>query len=154
MGKLTLYPSVVAVLLMPKAAEQHARGQSTTGLVRMSLLAVGLLGGCITVTFFLFPSFIVSTLFGKQYLAKSSLLGFYGLAMTFYSLVNVWLFYFLAIEDHRYGYMLLFGTILLIASLALLGSNLTQVVIILVGIGIILYLSGEALLLVNDGGRL
>ena len=151
LGKTTFWLSgAVATLLLPKATELHAREQAAVGLLRKSLLIVGLLCGSVTVVFFLFPSHIVDIFFGEQYLANASLLGLYGLAMTLYSLVNVWLFYYLAMQDHRYGYMLLFGAVLLIACLALFGSNLTQVVVILVGGGVVLYLGGESLLLIGE----
>jgi O-antigen/teichoic acid export membrane protein len=149
LGKLNLFPSVVATLLMPKATEQHARGRSTTGLVRKSLLAVGLLCGGITIAFFLFATPIVGTFFGEQYLAFASLLGLYAFAMMLYSLVNVWLIYYLAINEKRYAYVLLIGSVLLIALLALFASDLAQVVVILVGVGIVQYLGGELLLLIG-----
>jgi O-antigen/teichoic acid export membrane protein len=146
LGKIAFWLSgAVVMLLLPKATEQHARGQSAVGLVRKSLLSVTLLCGGVTVAFFLLPSFIVRIFFGEQYLANASLLGLYGLAMTLYSLVNVWLFYYLAMQDHRYGYMLLFGVVLLVACLTLFGSGLAQVVVIMIGSGIVLYLGGELL---------
>ena len=99
--------------------------------------------------FFFFPSPIIGTFYGKQYLVNASLLGLYGLAMTLYSLVNVWLFYYLAVHEKRYSYVLLLGAILLLASLTLFGSTPTQVVTVLVGGGLALCLGGELLLLVR-----
>ena len=150
LGKLTLFPSVLAALLMPKATEQHARGRSSIGLLRKSLLAVGLLCGGITVAFFLFPTPIVGTFFGEQYLDHASLLGLYALAMMLYALVNVWRIYYLAVDEKRFAYVLLIGAVLLVALLALSAPDLTEVVVILVGVGSVLYLGGELLLLASQ----
>jgi O-antigen/teichoic acid export membrane protein len=146
LGKTTLWlSSAVVMLLLPKVTEQHAHGQPTLSLVRKSLLAVGLLCGGVTSVFFLSPSFIVEAMFGRQYLNNASLLGWYGLAMTFYSLVNVWLVYYIAIQEKRYAYILSAGVVLLVISLTLWVFNLTQVVMVMVGVGGILCLGGEIL---------
>ena len=153
LGRIAFWLSgAVVMLLLPKAAERHALGRSAVGLVRKSLLSVTLLCGGITVAFFLFPSLIMGAFFGEQYLVNASFLGLYGLAMTLYSLANVWLIYYLAVEEKRYAYVLLIGVVLLITLLTLSASDLTQVVVILVGVGIALCLGGELLLLVSEGG--
>lgn len=66
--------------------------------------------------------------------------------MTLFSLVNVWLVYYLALQEKRYACILLFGVMLLLLSLALC-ANLTQVVSVLAAGGLGLYLGGEALFL-------
>jgi O-antigen/teichoic acid export membrane protein len=143
LGKTTFWLSgAVVMLLFPKAAERHARGQPTRGILRTSLLAVLGLCGSVTAVFFLFPSPIVRIFFGEQYLARASLLGPYGLAMTFYALVNVWLFYYLAVQERRYGYVLLAGVVLQGLLLALLPLDLTVVVGALLGLGVCLSLVG------------
>lgn len=150
LGKITLWlPGAVVMLLFPKAAEQHARGKSTVGLLRKSMLIVCLLCGATTTTFFVFSSLIMRVCFGVQYATNASLLGFYGLAMTIYSLVNVWLNYFLAMREKRYSYVLLFGAGLLLVSLALFGSTLSHIVTILIGDALMLCWGGELLLLLR-----
>ena len=134
---------------MAKATEKHAKGWSTSASLRKTLLAVGLLCGTITAAFFVFPTFLVGTLFGEQYLAHASFLGFYSFAMMLFALVNVWLIYYLAVNDKRYTYVLLAGTTLLVALLILFSFNFSQVVIILLGVGIALYLAGELLFYVD-----
>jgi O-antigen/teichoic acid export membrane protein len=146
LGRTTLWlSSAVLMLFLPKAVEQHARKRSVAGLMRRGLLAVGFLCGGVTALFFLFPSLIVSRLFGDQYLANASLLGWYALAMTVFSLVSVWLFYYVAVQEKRYAFILALGAGLLLVALALLGSTLTKVVAIMVGVGVVLYLAGEIL---------
>lgn len=150
LGKITLWlPRAAVVLLLPKAAERDARGEPSMDLVRKSLLGVVLLCGAVTVVFFCFPSLIVETLFGEHYRSGASLLGLYGLSMTFGSLVNVWLVYYLALQDKYYAYILLGGTVLLLALLSMFCSTLISVVATLIGVGLFLYLGGEVLLAVR-----
>jgi O-antigen/teichoic acid export membrane protein len=151
LGKTTFWlSSAIVMLLLPKAAEVHARGQSAIGLVRKSLLATVTLCGSVTLAFLFFPSLIVRAFFGEQYLAQASLLGLYGLAMTLFSLVNVWLFYYLAVEDRLYTYVFLTVVVLSLLSLLVAGSSLSRVVIILIGAGSILCLGGEFCLFVQS----
>ena len=130
------------MLLLPKASEQHARGQSAAGLLGKSLLSVSLLSGGATIVFFLFPSLIVSTFFGEQYLANASLLGLYGLAMMSYSLVNVWLFYYLATREQRYSYIILAGAIVQVSLFMILPLTLKAMIGVMIGIGVCLSLVG------------
>ncbi|MGQ9628215.1 MAG: oligosaccharide flippase family protein [Anaerolineae bacterium] len=144
LGKIALYfPNAVVLLLLPKAAARHARGEPSADLLKKSLLVVSLLCGGITLWFLLFPSFTVRILFGEKYLANASLLGWYGLAMTFYALVNVQMFYYLAVQKMRYTYLLLGGAILLMLALSLPGLSLGKVVFILISVGFALNVTGS-----------
>ena len=143
LGKITLWlPAAVGVLLLPKATEQHARGQSSASLVWKSLLATGLLCGGFVIVFFLFPTLLVRILFGEPYIAHASLLGLYGLAMMFYSLVNIWMYYYLAIQEKRYGYVLLAGAVLQVILLMALPLTMAAVIELMIATGACLSLVG------------
>ena len=143
LGKVTLWlPAAVGVLLLPKATEQHARMQSSASLVWKSLLATGLLCGGFIIVFFLFPTPLVRVLFGELYVAHASLLGLYALAMMLFSLVNVCLYYYLAVQEKRYGYFLLAGAALLVLLLMTLPLTMAVVIELMIGIGACLSLVG------------
>jgi len=143
LGKVTLWlPAAVGVLLLPKATEQHTRGQSAVALVWKSLLVTALLCGGFVIVFFLFPTPLVRVLFGELYVVHASLLGLYGLAMMFFSLVNVWLFYYLAVQEKRYGYVLLAGAVLQVILLMTLPLTMTAVIELMVAVGLGLSLAG------------
>ena len=143
LGKITLWlPAAVGVLLLPKATEQHSRGQSSASLVWKSLLATGLLCGGFVAAFFLFPAQLVRVLFGEPYIVHASLLGQYGLAMTLYSLVNVWMYYYLAVQEKRYGYVLLAGAVSQVILLMTLPLNMAAVIELMIAIGACLSLIG------------
>ena len=142
-GKITLYlPLAAATLLLPKVAALNAHRERTVHLLHMTLWVVGGLCGMVTLAFFLFPSSIVQLLFGAGYLTWASLLGPYGLVMTLYSLCNVRLAYYLAVEDRRYSYVLLCGAIVQAMTLSALSLSLHQMVSVLIGSGVVLNLLG------------
>ena len=147
-GKIALYlPSAVATLLLPKVAIRNANGERTTLLLYKGLAVVGGLCGAVTLVFFLFASPVVQLLFGAPYLPQARLLGPYGLAMTLYALCNIWLAYYLALQERRYSYALLGVAIVQAVLLPVLSSNLFEVVAILIGGGMLLNLLGGWLLL-------
>ena len=142
-GKITLYlPLAAATLLLPKVAVLNTQHERTVHLLHRTLWIVGGLCGMVTLAFFLFPSLIVQLLFGAGYLTWASLLGPYGLIMALYSLCNIWLSYYLALEDRRYSYVLLCGAILQAVTLSTLSLSLPQIVTVLIGSGVVLNLLG------------
>jgi O-antigen/teichoic acid export membrane protein len=138
-GKITLYlPFAATVLLLPRVAILNARRERTVQLLYRALLIMGLLCSMITLAFFLFPSLLVELMFGAEYLAWASLLGPYGLAMTLYSLCNLWLAYYLALEDKRYSSALLVGTVLQAVLFLTVTLSLRDMVTVLIVIGLAL----------------
>jgi O-antigen/teichoic acid export membrane protein len=154
LGKTAFWLSgAVAMLLLPKVAKRHSLGLPAVGLLRKSLLIVGLLGASMAAAFFLFPSFLIGVLFGKEFLANTSLLGPYAIAMTLLALVKVWLLYYLAVQESAYAYLVLLGSASLVIALILVCSSLYQVVVTLIAVGLAMCLGAEVLHLVRGSRR-
>jgi len=134
--------SAVVVILLPKATERYARGESAKGLLVQSLLVVAVLCVSVTIIFYLFSRLIVNIVFGSNYLMGAHILGLYGLAMTIQGLVYVMIIYFLAVKERRYILFLLAGSILQIILFLILPLNLAMVPVVLIGIGIFLLVGG------------
>ena len=103
LGKIILYfPSSVGIVLFPKLVESHVAGQDTRRLLRLGLLVV-LAGSLILSTVFIaFPRFTITTLYGEEYVGASSILWIISLAMSSYTLVGMFMYYFLATEEARF----------------------------------------------------
>jgi O-antigen/teichoic acid export membrane protein len=146
-GKIALYlPATAGILLLPKVSALKTRQQSTIHLLNITLWAVGAMCSLVTVVFYLYSSIVVKLLFGANFVAQADLLGPYGLAMTLFSLCNVWLVYYLALEDQRYSYILLSVALLQAIALSMWSLNLHQIVNVLIGSGVILNVLGIGLL--------
>lgn len=89
----------VVMVLFPKVVEQHKKGQSTSHLFWGGLAVVGLVSAGIVLVCLLFPELIVSLLFGNQYVAASTYLWKYALATSFFALANVFVYYYLSLDQ-------------------------------------------------------
>jgi O-antigen/teichoic acid export membrane protein len=147
LGKVVLHlPDAVTGLLLPKASRRHAMQRSSTRLLRLSLMAVGSICGVVTLFFWLFPSLTIGLLFGEEFLGRAYLLGPYGVAITFYALTGVWLYYYIAVRNPRYTYLLMIGVLAQAICLGIAGARLSLVVLALLCTSILLFVAGEALL--------
>jgi O-antigen/teichoic acid export membrane protein len=154
-GKITLWiASGLAILLLPKVAERRVLGQDTLPLLRAVQMAVLGLCGSGTLLFFLAGPWVMRVLFGEQYLALAYLLGPYGLAMMLFALAGLLLYYFLAMEQTAYIWILAAGAVLQPIALYILASDVRSIVFGLVGAGLGLVLAGEILLQLKPiGGK-
>lgn len=151
-GKTILWISgALVTLLLPRAAVQHAREERNSTVLIRSLMSVTLLCGGASIFLFIFKVSIMRTFFGEQYLSQAQLLGTYGAAMVIYSFVNVWLFYYLAVHDDRYPYLLLLVTTIFLVSLLLYGDSMQKAIFLMVLSGLILCLAGGGLYLARGG---
>ncbi len=131
-GRVVLYVSTAVVTLMfPRVAGEHAQGNPTSRLaLRALLVTVGL--SCIGLLIFaLSPELVMRLLFGQQFLGEAALLVPYSIAMLLLAVVNVWMLYFLAVQEKFYTVFLLAGAALVFFVLFTFQLSLTDVVWVL-----------------------
>ncbi len=115
-GRVVLYiPTAVMTFMFPRVAGEHAQGHPTVKLVKRALLVTVGLSLIGVLIFSISPGSIMDLLFGQQFLGEAVLLVPYSVAMLLLAVVNVLMFYFLAVEEKRYTLFLLSGAVLLIA---------------------------------------
>jgi O-antigen/teichoic acid export membrane protein len=100
MGKVILFlPTAVSMVMFPKTAElraQHAR----TVRVFLRYFFVGVfLSGLVGVLYVAVPRTLISILYGSEYLNAATIMGAFGVAMTFYTAVNILIMYFISIRS-------------------------------------------------------
>jgi len=140
LGKIVIFlPSAFAVVLFPKSAERHVQRRDSSRLLRLSLVATLFLCAGLTVVYFAVPDFILKAVFGAENPFAGPVLGLIALAMTGYALVNVWLNYFLSVEQSGFVYTMPFAVAVQFALLALFHATLSQVVtvVVLTSIGVL-----------------
>jgi len=132
-GKILLYMvGFVPTVLLPQAADRHARGAQTrevlmTSLAMFAVMSVG--GLCI---FRFFGIDVLHALVGRAFDAASPLLVTYGCAMVFLALTNALTYY--GIATHRLGFTvpLLICTLGTLAAIVVIHPSLGTVVEIMV----------------------
>jgi len=133
LGKLIFFVSTAFTIPMfPLVSELDTRGKSTVSVLKKSSIYVILFSGIVMAAYWLFPSFVVRTIYGPAYSAAAPLLGIFGVAMGLIALVMVYTAYLLALRDMRLVKILLGCTLVEIVLLGLFHDTLLQVVHVLI----------------------
>jgi O-antigen/teichoic acid export membrane protein len=105
-----LTASVVQVML-PSVKMDAEPGQNARYLLK-SLGLVTLLGGGALIVFTLLPGFVVGTLMGSRYVMYVHLLPLLSLAMFVISLLNLLVFYYVALRQYQVAVVVVLGLVL------------------------------------------
>ncbi len=90
LGKIIFFASSsVTFVIYPVIAERRVQKKNNHTIVWLSLGCVGLISAVLTAFYFAFPVFVINLLFGQAYMGAVSLVGVFGLFITFYSLSSI-----------------------------------------------------------------
>jgi O-antigen/teichoic acid export membrane protein len=98
---------VIASVLFSMSAENKHKGQSSRQILAV---AVGLIVGASAIAtgiYFLYPTFILSLLFGEKYQGVAAYLGWFAIAATLFSLSNVLFQFLLSVHKTKIAYVIL-----------------------------------------------
>jgi O-antigen/teichoic acid export membrane protein len=139
-GKIILFlPVAITMVIFPKASKLHTQGKDTSHFLKKGLLYIGAVCGTGALICFLFPDLIIKLLTGKENLHCIPLVRIFSVAMTFFALVYLLLFYHLSIHRLDFIYSLVLLTLLHIIGIILFHESLSQVLYIMCGNGILLF---------------
>ena len=127
-GKIFLFlPGAISIVMFPKVSGLNARHLDTVSTLKKSLVYV--LGPCLLAAIFynLFPSFVLKILTGKAYPESISLGRLFSFSMSLFSIVYIFISYFLSLNDLRFVKYLVLFTVLQFLAIALFHSRLIQV---------------------------
>lgn len=128
-GKIILFvTSPVVSVMFPMISDLQGREQKHYRVLLQSIILVTAIGLIGTVGYYLMPELVVRILYGPDYLAIAPLLGLFGTVMLLYSLINLWINYFLSIGDRYFIIFLIIGSILEVALLVWRHDNFLIIV--------------------------
>lgn len=137
LGKIALFaPGAVSMVVFPKAAENHERGEGHFHILLRGLALVSLISGGIVLAYALFPEFIITFIYGEKYLSVAPYLWRYGLAMMFFAMASVTINYMLSINKTKVAWYVLGMLIVEIGVLSITRDILT-IINTLIAIGLI-----------------
>jgi O-antigen/teichoic acid export membrane protein len=140
-GKIILLlPIAITLVMFPKTSELHAQAKATSHLLKKSLLYVGALCGTAALICLLFPGMIIRLLSGEEHLPCIPLARIFSVTMVFFALVYVLLFYHLSIHRLGFIYSLVLLTVIQILAIILFHQSLSQVLYIMCGNAVLLFL--------------
>lgn len=143
LGKIVQFmPTAIVMLLFPKAAQRQATKQDPANVLLPAFGAVFALCAGVVFVYVTFTDFIVQLTVGGQYQVDSLVLGLLGLGLMLLALVNVWLFYFLSIEQTVYVWFMGVGIVLQLALMFLFNDALWQLPAAIVANGAFLFIAG------------
>ena len=137
-GKIILFLPLPAVMVMfPKISLMNAQKKETFPVLIRSLIVAGSLCVMGMIICHLFPTLVIQMFTGKDYRECISLIKFFSINMSFFSLTFILLYYHLATQRKGFIYPLFFLTLIQIGSIVLFHQTLIRVLFI---VGVVAFL--------------
>lgn len=140
-GKIILFlPVAITLVMFPKTSELHSQSKATSHLLKKCLLYVAALCGTAVLICFLFPGLVIRLLSGQEHLQCIPLVRIFSVTMVFFALTYTLLFYQLSIHRLGFIYSLVLLTVLQVIMITLFHQSLSQVLYIMCGNAMLLFL--------------
>jgi len=98
LGKIVYFASSpITSAMFPLISERFAKKEKFVSTFLQSFFLVFLISTVIVGIYFLFPRLMINSLFGKEYLSSSVLLGYFAIFISFYSFSSIMINFFLSI---------------------------------------------------------
>lgn len=119
----------ITTVMFPLIVQKHSRNEKYHNIFKLSILLVLAPSLFIAIIYYMFPHLIIS-LFNKQYLPASYLLGIFGLYIAFYSLLSVLTNFYLSIKKTKVFIPISIGSLLQIVLIWFFHQSFMQVITI------------------------
>ncbi len=128
-GKIILFvTSPVIGVMFPMISDLQGRQEKHYKILMLSFILVTAIGICGVVGYYLLPNLAVNILYGSAYQSIAPLLGVFAVVMLLYSLINLWINYFLSIGDTLFLLPLGVAMVTEIITLVLRHQSFNQVI--------------------------
>jgi O-antigen/teichoic acid export membrane protein len=132
LGRIIFFATgpMVAVLF-PISAKQFKEGENYHKSFLLSLSIISAIGGAAILAYFTFPQIIIHLLLGSKYLYIAGYLGWYAIAITLLSLINLIVNFLLSIKMTKCVYWVLVGVILQFIGITIWHDNIKQLILVI-----------------------
>jgi O-antigen/teichoic acid export membrane protein len=121
----------IASVMFPLIVKKHAKGESYSNIFSMAIGIVLIPSVLISLFYFLYPDFSIGFVVKNQiYKSASNLLGLFGIFITVYSLITLFVYYFLSIKKTMIYIPVLLAALSQLLLITLFHSSLFTVVMI------------------------
>lgn len=140
LGRIIFYFSApISTVMFPLVIKRFHKGENIKNLLYASFLLVLVPSLSLTIFYFLFPKFIISLVLGKNYFAVAPFLGWFGLYLSIFSLLNVSINFFLSIKKTSVSYLIAIGALLQVIGISLFHSSIGVVIGISLSLSLVLF---------------
>lgn len=150
LGKMIFFGTMpISKAMFPFSSESFDSKKKTRHLLYKASTLLFLLCLAAVAIFTLFPKFIISLLFGKEYIAVSSILVFMGLSFSILAFTNLVVLYALSKNKRLFSFYLPVFVLIEISLLFIFSLNLLQYSLALLSANLIMFL-GALILIKNE----
>ena len=126
-------------VMFPLIVKKHAKNENYNSIFKMAIALVSIPSILITAFYFLYPDFSISFFIKNEiYRSASGLLGLFGIFITTYSLITLFVYYFLSIKQTNVYIPVLFAALSQVLLITLYHDSLFAVVAISLLVSLIL----------------
>ena len=147
LGKIILYfPASIVLVMFPEVSHAHAVNGKTKHILLKTIFITFLMCSFLEIFYILFPDRIISLLMGAKYTASAPLLTLYGLSMFPFAFINIFINYFMAVNNSKILISMFLFSVLEILLFYLFHYSLSEMILIIMitGWAVMLALSGYA----------
>lgn len=121
----------IAGVMFPLIVKKHAKNEDYNNIFKMAVVMVLIPSAVISAFYFMYPDFSINFFIkNKIYSSASSLLGLFGVFVTIYSLISLFVYYFLSIKKTNVFIPVLAAALVQLLSIILYHGSLFAVVAI------------------------
>lgn len=121
---------VIASVLFSMSAENHHKKGDSVSLLKNALFLTFFVSAGAVIIYFVFPKLVLGILFGDKYLSVASYLGWFAIAASLFSFVNLILQYMLSIHRTKFVYSFLAVSAAATLAVLLLGTSIRSILAI------------------------
>lgn len=131
LGKIIFFVSgPISTVMLPLISENRAKGANYRKIFLQSLVIVSSVCIGMTAIYFLFPKPIISMLYGESYLIASSSLGLFGIFLSFYSIINLFVSYYISTNEFKIISLTLPAAVLQILLISVFHQDINQLILV------------------------
>jgi O-antigen/teichoic acid export membrane protein len=129
-GKVVFYfTSPISMVMFPLLIKRYNNGRSFNNLFYLALLLVLAPSIAMTGFYFLFPKFVVNLfLAGRDYLSIAKYVGLFGINITIFGLINIFVNFFLSLNKTKIAPLVAFAALSQVLLISIFHSSFYQVI--------------------------
>lgn len=139
-GKVIFFfTAPIGSVMFPLIVKKHARSESYNNIFRMAIAMVLIPSVFISIFYFLYPDFSISFIIKNEaYKSASGLLGLFGVFIAIYSLITLFVYYFLSVKKTNVYIPVLIAALSQLLFITVYHSSLFMIVVISLLVALIL----------------
>lgn len=140
-GRIIFYfTAPIPVVMFPLIVKRFHKGENFHKLLYASFLLVLLPSSLITAFYFVFPKLAISIFLGAKYFAIAPYIGWFGLYLCIFSLLNVLINFFLSLKKTYVSWFVAGGALVQGVGIVYFHSNIAEIIVLSLIISLVLFI--------------